>query len=170
MSLSLRRRLNPPPSQQFHAFAHSMRQVFPDCPPSPSLTRSQKVSPVLCGSPPECAWLGVPISLITMFPYYPRHVAVLTETIRKGIHDADSEARYIARRCYWGFHCHYSREAEAFVPGTGIVLSEGSPVPPERLRQHRVPPPVRPLLVLLAGEPESPSLCEECHRRKHDKE
>jgi hypothetical protein len=33
-----------------------------------------------------------------MFPYYPRHVAVLTETIRKGIHDADSEARYIARR------------------------------------------------------------------------
>ncbi|CAL8383767.1 unnamed protein product, partial [Arctogadus glacialis] len=41
-----------------------------------------------------------------------RHVAVLTETIRKGIHDADSEARYIARRCYWGFHCHYSREAE----------------------------------------------------------
>ena len=42
----------------------------------------------------------------------------------------------------------------AFVPGTGIVLSEGSPVPPERLRQHRVPPPVRPLLVLLAGEPE----------------
>ncbi|XP_056432003.1 CLIP-associating protein 1a isoform X2 [Gadus chalcogrammus] len=41
-----------------------------------------------------------------------RHVAVLTETIRKGIHDADSEARYIARRCYWGFHGHYSREAE----------------------------------------------------------
>ncbi|XP_047227287.1 CLIP-associating protein 1a isoform X18 [Girardinichthys multiradiatus] len=41
-----------------------------------------------------------------------RHVAVLTETIRKGIHDADSEARSIARRCYWGFHGHYSREAE----------------------------------------------------------
>ncbi|XP_028291040.1 CLIP-associating protein 1-like isoform X13 [Gouania willdenowi] len=41
-----------------------------------------------------------------------RHVAVLTETIRKGIHDADSEARSIARKCYWGFHAHYSREAE----------------------------------------------------------
>ncbi|XP_068185894.1 CLIP-associating protein 1a isoform X4 [Antennarius striatus] len=41
-----------------------------------------------------------------------RHVAVLTETIRKGIHDADSEARSIARKCYWGFHGHYSREAE----------------------------------------------------------
>nr|XP_043874387.1 CLIP-associating protein 1a isoform X7 [Solea senegalensis] len=41
-----------------------------------------------------------------------RHVAVLTETIRKGIHDADSEARSIARKCYWSFHGHYSREAE----------------------------------------------------------
>ncbi|XP_043987113.1 CLIP-associating protein 1a isoform X19 [Gambusia affinis] len=41
-----------------------------------------------------------------------RHVAVLTETVRKGIHDADSEARSIARKCYWGFHGHYSREAE----------------------------------------------------------
>ncbi|KAM9487475.1 CLIP-associating protein 1a isoform 36-T36 [Clarias gariepinus] len=41
-----------------------------------------------------------------------RHVAVLTETIKKGIHDADSEARSIARKCYWGFHAHYSREAE----------------------------------------------------------
>eukprot|EP00066_Takifugu_rubripes_P021727 XP_011610993.1 PREDICTED: CLIP-associating protein 1 isoform X3 [Takifugu rubripes] len=41
-----------------------------------------------------------------------RHVAVLTETIKKGIHDADSEARFIARKCYWGFHGHYTREAE----------------------------------------------------------
>ncbi|XP_067372712.1 CLIP-associating protein 1a isoform X21 [Channa argus] len=41
-----------------------------------------------------------------------RHVTVLTETIKKGIHDADSEARSIARKCYWGFHGHYSREAE----------------------------------------------------------
>ncbi|XP_046694744.1 CLIP-associating protein 1a isoform X14 [Silurus meridionalis] len=41
-----------------------------------------------------------------------RHVAVLTETIKKGIHDADAEARSIARKCYWGFHGHYSREAE----------------------------------------------------------
>ncbi|XP_073768131.1 CLIP-associating protein 1a isoform X13 [Danio rerio] len=41
-----------------------------------------------------------------------RHVAVLTETIKKGIHDADSEARSVARKCYWGFHGHFSREAE----------------------------------------------------------
>uniref|UniRef100_A0A8C9VAF9 Cytoplasmic linker associated protein 1 n=1 Tax=Scleropages formosus TaxID=113540 RepID=A0A8C9VAF9_SCLFO len=41
-----------------------------------------------------------------------RHVAVLTETIKKGIHDADSEARSVARKCYWGFHGHFRREAE----------------------------------------------------------
>ncbi|XP_066543391.1 CLIP-associating protein 1a isoform X6 [Amia ocellicauda] len=41
-----------------------------------------------------------------------RHVSVLTETIKKGIHDADSEARSVARKCYWGFHSNFSREAE----------------------------------------------------------
>ncbi|XP_047670629.1 CLIP-associating protein 1a isoform X10 [Tachysurus fulvidraco] len=41
-----------------------------------------------------------------------RNVSVLTETIKKGIHDADSEARSIARKCYWGFHGHFNREAE----------------------------------------------------------
>uniref|UniRef100_A0A9J8AUC5 Cytoplasmic linker associated protein 1 n=1 Tax=Cyprinus carpio carpio TaxID=630221 RepID=A0A9J8AUC5_CYPCA len=41
-----------------------------------------------------------------------RHVAVLIETIKKGVHDADSEARSVARKCYWGFHAHFSKEAE----------------------------------------------------------
>ncbi|XP_031815780.1 CLIP-associating protein 1 isoform X28 [Sarcophilus harrisii] len=41
-----------------------------------------------------------------------RHISVLAETIKKGIHDADSEARIEARKCYWGFHNHFSREAE----------------------------------------------------------
>ncbi|XP_024144813.1 CLIP-associating protein 1-A isoform X9 [Oryzias melastigma] len=41
-----------------------------------------------------------------------RHVTVLMETIKKGIHDADAEARSVARKCYWGFHAHFSREAE----------------------------------------------------------
>uniref|UniRef100_A0A803JPX6 CLIP-associating protein 1 n=1 Tax=Xenopus tropicalis TaxID=8364 RepID=A0A803JPX6_XENTR len=41
-----------------------------------------------------------------------RHVSVLAETIKKGIHDADSEARIVARKCYWGFHSHFSKEAE----------------------------------------------------------
>nr|DBA19575.1 TPA: hypothetical protein GDO54_015388 [Pyxicephalus adspersus] len=41
-----------------------------------------------------------------------RHISVLAETIKKGIHDADSEARIVARKCYWGFHSHFNREAE----------------------------------------------------------
>ncbi|XP_060741640.1 CLIP-associating protein 1-B-like isoform X7 [Tachysurus vachellii] len=41
-----------------------------------------------------------------------RHVPVLMETVKKGVHDADSEARMVARKCYWGFHGHFSKEAE----------------------------------------------------------
>ncbi|XP_063285292.1 CLIP-associating protein 1 isoform X18 [Pelobates fuscus] len=41
-----------------------------------------------------------------------RQISVLAETIKKGIHDADSEARIVARKCYWGFHSHFSKEAE----------------------------------------------------------
>ncbi|KAJ8003578.1 hypothetical protein DPEC_G00149800 [Dallia pectoralis] len=41
-----------------------------------------------------------------------RHVAVLTDTLKKGVHDADSEARSVARKCYWSFHGHFGREAE----------------------------------------------------------
>ncbi|XP_073773260.1 CLIP-associating protein 1-B isoform X16 [Danio rerio] len=41
-----------------------------------------------------------------------RHVSVLMETIKKGVHDADSEARSLARKCYWAFHGHFSREAD----------------------------------------------------------
>ncbi|KAM9305187.1 CLIP-associating protein 1 isoform 3-T3 [Gastrophryne carolinensis] len=46
-----------------------------------------------------------------------RHVSVLAETIKKGIHDADSEARIVARKCYWGFHSHFGREAEQLYHG-----------------------------------------------------
>ncbi|XP_028255475.1 CLIP-associating protein 1-B-like isoform X5 [Parambassis ranga] len=46
-----------------------------------------------------------------------RHGAVLMETIKKGIHDADAEARSVARKCYWSFHGHFSREAEQLYQG-----------------------------------------------------
>ncbi|XP_035500707.2 CLIP-associating protein 1-A isoform X23 [Scophthalmus maximus] len=46
-----------------------------------------------------------------------RHCTVVMETIKKGIHDADAEARSVARRCYWGFHGHFSREAEHLFQG-----------------------------------------------------
>uniref|UniRef100_A0A8C1PRK5 Cytoplasmic linker associated protein 1a n=1 Tax=Cyprinus carpio TaxID=7962 RepID=A0A8C1PRK5_CYPCA len=41
-----------------------------------------------------------------------RHVAVLTETIKKGIHDADSEARSVARNALKCSFMYYFREAE----------------------------------------------------------
>ncbi|KAM3857208.1 CLIP-associating protein 1-like [Diretmus argenteus] len=46
-----------------------------------------------------------------------RHGTVLMETIKKGIHDADAEARSVARKCYWGFHGHFSREADHLFQG-----------------------------------------------------
>ncbi|XP_039907761.1 CLIP-associating protein 1-A-like isoform X2 [Simochromis diagramma] len=46
-----------------------------------------------------------------------RHGTVLMETIKKGIHDADAEARSVARKCYWSFHSHFSREAEQLFQG-----------------------------------------------------
>uniref|UniRef100_A0A8C9WV93 Cytoplasmic linker associated protein 1 n=1 Tax=Sander lucioperca TaxID=283035 RepID=A0A8C9WV93_SANLU len=46
-----------------------------------------------------------------------RHGAVLMETIKKGVHDADAEARSVARKCYWSFHSHFRREAEQLFQG-----------------------------------------------------
>ncbi|KAI9514246.1 CLIP-associating protein 1-B [Dissostichus eleginoides] len=41
-----------------------------------------------------------------------RHGTVLMETIKKGIHDADAEARSVARKCYWSYQAHFRREAD----------------------------------------------------------
>ncbi|XP_051791837.1 CLIP-associating protein 2 isoform X21 [Erpetoichthys calabaricus] len=42
-----------------------------------------------------------------------RHAAVLVESIRKGIRDADAEARVEARKAYWGLRNHFLAEADA---------------------------------------------------------
>ncbi|XP_077404947.1 CLIP-associating protein 2 isoform X5 [Vanacampus margaritifer] len=42
-----------------------------------------------------------------------RHTAVLVESIKKGIRDADSEARVEARKTYWGLRNHFPGEADA---------------------------------------------------------
>ncbi|XP_056254940.1 CLIP-associating protein 2 isoform X20 [Seriola aureovittata] len=42
-----------------------------------------------------------------------RHTAVLVESIKKGIRDADSEARVEARKTYWGLRNHFPSEADA---------------------------------------------------------
>uniref|UniRef100_A0A8C5CF57 Cytoplasmic linker associated protein 1 n=1 Tax=Gadus morhua TaxID=8049 RepID=A0A8C5CF57_GADMO len=46
-----------------------------------------------------------------------RHAAVVMDTIKKGVHDADSEARSVARKCYWSYHGHFSQEAELLFQG-----------------------------------------------------
>ncbi|XP_034455408.1 CLIP-associating protein 2 isoform X8 [Hippoglossus hippoglossus] len=42
-----------------------------------------------------------------------RHTAVLVESIKKGIRDADSEARVEARKAYWGLRNRFPNEADA---------------------------------------------------------
>ncbi|XP_069070807.1 CLIP-associating protein 2 isoform X34 [Pleurodeles waltl] len=42
-----------------------------------------------------------------------RHVAVLVETIKKGMHDADAEARVEARKAFWGLRNHFPAESDA---------------------------------------------------------
>ncbi|KAM6974737.1 CLIP-associating protein 2 isoform 23-T23 [Tautogolabrus adspersus] len=42
-----------------------------------------------------------------------RHTAVLVESIKKGIRDADSEARVEARKAYWGLRNHFPGETDA---------------------------------------------------------
>uniref|UniRef100_S4RNG2 TOG domain-containing protein n=1 Tax=Petromyzon marinus TaxID=7757 RepID=S4RNG2_PETMA len=42
-----------------------------------------------------------------------RHVTVLSDTIKKGMHDADADARAEARKAYWGFRSHFPSESDA---------------------------------------------------------
>uniref|UniRef100_A0A8C9VSV1 Cytoplasmic linker associated protein 2 n=1 Tax=Scleropages formosus TaxID=113540 RepID=A0A8C9VSV1_SCLFO len=41
-----------------------------------------------------------------------RHTAVLVDSIKKGIRDADAEARVEARKAYWGLRQHFPSEAD----------------------------------------------------------
>ncbi|XP_055995673.1 CLIP-associating protein 1-like isoform X39 [Ostrea edulis] len=40
-----------------------------------------------------------------------KHIALLQDSIKRGISDADSEARLVARRSYWGFADHFREQA-----------------------------------------------------------
>nr|XP_032817780.1 CLIP-associating protein 1 isoform X19 [Petromyzon marinus] len=42
-----------------------------------------------------------------------KHIGLLVDTIKKGIHDADSDARMEARKAYWGLRGNFPAEAEA---------------------------------------------------------
>ena len=46
-----------------------------------------------------------------------KHVAIIQEAIKKGISDADPDARTFARKAYWGFAEHFKDQAESLMSG-----------------------------------------------------
>ena len=46
-----------------------------------------------------------------------KHVAIIQEAIKKGISDADPDARTFARKAYWGFADHFKEQAESLMSG-----------------------------------------------------
>ncbi|CAB3383709.1 Hypothetical predicted protein [Cloeon dipterum] len=44
-----------------------------------------------------------------------RHINILQESIKKGIADADSEARLSSRRAFWGFQSHFPEQADSLL-------------------------------------------------------
>ena len=46
-----------------------------------------------------------------------KHVASIQESIKKGISDADPDARTFARKAYWGFADHFKDQAESLMSG-----------------------------------------------------
>ncbi|XP_064471779.1 CLIP-associating protein 1-like isoform X2 [Ornithodoros turicata] len=44
-----------------------------------------------------------------------RHIAILQEAIKKGISDADPEARAFSRKAFWGFADHFKEQADALL-------------------------------------------------------
>ena len=44
-----------------------------------------------------------------------RHLTILQEAIKKGIADADPDARSFARKAYWGFADHFKDQADVLL-------------------------------------------------------
>ncbi|KAK3607614.1 hypothetical protein CHS0354_034665 [Potamilus streckersoni] len=44
-----------------------------------------------------------------------KHIAIIQESIKKGISDADSEARALSRKAFWGFSEHFKDQADALL-------------------------------------------------------
>ncbi|XP_076456220.1 CLIP-associating protein 1-A-like isoform X4 [Babylonia areolata] len=44
-----------------------------------------------------------------------KHIAILQDSIRRGISDADSEARAFSRKAFWGFAEHFKSQADALL-------------------------------------------------------
>lgn len=59
-----------------------------------------------------------------------KHVNLITNTVKKGLSDADQEARVFARKAFWSFSNHYSTAADHLLnsldPKTQKLLQNGS--------------------------------------------
>lgn len=59
-----------------------------------------------------------------------KHIQVLQQAIRKGIGDADQEARLYARKAFWSFKIHFPKQAnillETFDAKTQKLLQTGT--------------------------------------------
>ena len=51
-----------------------------------------------------------------------KHVTIVQEAIKKGIADADPDARQIARKAYWGFADHFKDQAEVLLNSLDSVV------------------------------------------------
>ena len=49
---------------------------------------------------------------LLFFNFQERHLTILQEAIKKGIADADPDARSFARKAYWGFADHFKDQAD----------------------------------------------------------
>ena len=63
-----------------------------------------------------CEFLDI---MLHTWPTYTleKHVALLQDSIKKGIADADPDARTFARKAYWGFADHFKDQADNLMSG-----------------------------------------------------
>lgn len=86
-------------------------------------THSSRLIPVICnnmGDKSKPIRKAVCESLDQLLHTWPRHCLekhqlLLCDTIRKGINDADPEARVFARRAFWGFSDHFRDAADSLM-------------------------------------------------------
>merc|ERR1719270_3314698 len=86
-------------------------------------TFSPRFIPIICSSSaskskeirrPICEFLAI---MLHTWPTHnlEKHVALLQDAIKKGISDADPDARTFARKAYWGFADHFKDQADSLM-------------------------------------------------------
>ncbi|KAK3765443.1 hypothetical protein RRG08_066990 [Elysia crispata] len=84
---------------------------------------TNRLIPIICGSTTSKsniirrACLEFVNQLLHSWPTHclEKHIALLQESIKRGISDADSEARVHSRKAFWGFADHFKSQADALL-------------------------------------------------------